>query len=66
MKPKNMETVLIWRKASEKMPPINKLIIIKDDDDGTVSEDSTTTGWDKRVTNYSWLEEVEMPIQNKQ
>lgn len=50
------ETKVQWTKASKKHPPINKMVVIKED--GVLSLDSTTIGWDKRITNYEWLEEL--------
>ncbi len=55
------ETLYKWTKASEKHPPINAIVVVKDED-GTTYEDSTTTGWDKNITNYSWLEEIKQGI----
>lgn len=48
-----------WIKASEKLPPVKKLVIIRDNN-GTVYEDSAKE-WDKSVTDYKWLDETESP-----
>ncbi len=53
-----------WRKASEKLPPIKVPVILKDEDE-VVYTDICYSSWDKRVLDYSWLEEVEFPNEEK-
>lgn len=51
-----MEKHYKWTKASEKLPPINEKVIIKDGEQ--IYTDSTNLGWDRQITDYEWLEEA--------
>lgn len=47
-----------WIKASERLPPVNTEVIIRDD--GFVYSDKAKA-WHKDVTHYEWLDESDQP-----
>ena len=51
---KELQTIGIWVKASDELPPVKQQVVIKQSN-GCVYQDHTHVGWDSQVTDYEWL-----------